>query len=71
MPYGCKWVHENDEPPGIPKVGLHEPKKIVVIFWNINGIALLKIHPPSVHINSTIFIKVGYPIFVEAKKSWK
>lgn len=48
---------------------------MIVIFWNINGIALLKILPPCEHINSTTFIEevfdhlTLYPTFFEAKNS--
>lgn len=76
-PHRCKWIHEDNEPPGIPKVGFHEPKRMVIIFWNIYGIALLKIFLPGEHINSTTFFEkvldplTGYPTFVEAKMSRK
>lgn len=76
-PHGCQWVHEDDQVPYRVRPNIQNPKIMITIFWNINGIAILDVLKKGTHMNSTIFISnileplTKYPQFVEAKKSRK
>ena len=76
-PHGCQRVHEDDQVPNRVRPNIQNPKIMITIFWNVNGIAILDVLKKGTHMNSTIFISnileplTKYPQFVEAKKAGK
>lgn len=76
-PHCCQWVHEDEEVPRMVKGNFLVPKRMITIFWNTNGIALLHVLPQNSHMNSTIFIEdiltplTKFPAYVDAKSSRK